>query len=420
MDSKIKVLIDNLGASGEGVGKLDGFTIFVDGALPGEQVTAQLYKKEKRYAKGKLLSIYSPSPARVEPPCPVFERCGGCQLMHLDYSEQLRIKRQRVVDAFQRIGKIEAHIEPCLPSPSPLSYRNKIQVPVKEGKIGFYARSSNDLIDVPSCQIHCPLGEQIYREARKILQGATLKALIIKSALSTQEALIILVTKQDCTAWVKKLMQIPHVKGVVQNLNDREDNVVLGKDFVLLAGEGVITEILCGLRFKVSPASFFQVNPAQAERLYAKALEAAALNGTEVVLDAYCGVGTLSLMFAKQAAQVIGVECVPEAVQDAQENAEVNGIANVQFYHAATEDFLQREGKVDVLILNPPRKGCDPKVLEAVNRFHPSKVLYISCDPATLARDLALLKGYRIKGVHPFDMFPQTAHVETLAVLVED
>jgi 23S rRNA (uracil1939-C5)-methyltransferase len=251
MDPKIKLSIDNLGCYGEGVGKLDGFTIFVEGALPGEEVTAQLFKREKRYGKARLLTINSPSLSRVTPACSLFERCGGCQIMHLDYEEQLRIKRQKVVDALMRIGKLDVEVLPCIASPEKLSYRNKIQVPVQNGKIGFYARSSNDLIDVEHCHIHCPLGQQVYEAARKILQGRSLKALIIKSALSTKEVLIVLVTMEGCEEVAKELIQIPHVKGVVQNFNDREDNVVLGKDFKVLAGESFITEIICCLRFKV-------------------------------------------------------------------------------------------------------------------------------------------------------------------------
>ena len=418
MDSKIKVLINNLGCYGEGVGKLDGFTIFIDGALPGEEVTAQLYKKEKRYGKAKLLTVDTPSLSRAIPACPLFDRCGGCQLMHIEYQEQLRIKRQKVVEALQRIGKIDVEVSPCIPSPDSLYYRNKIQTPVKNGKIGFYARSSNDLVDVESCKIHCSLGEQIYSAARNILKNRTLKALIIKSAISTQEALIILVTMDDCEQAAKELIKIPHVKGVIQNFNERVDNVVLGKEFKVLQGKGFITEIICGLKFKVSPNSFFQVNPAQAENLYRKTLEFADLKGDETVLDAYCGVGTLSLLFAKRAKKVIGVECVENAIDDAKENAKINGIGNIEFHCQTSEKYiLTCPKKVDLCIMNPPRKGCDADFISGVLDVKPQKLLYISCDPATLARDLAMLKGYQIDAVQPFDMFPQTAHVETLVRL---
>lgn len=419
MNQTIKVLIDNMGSSGEGVGRHEGLTIFVEGALPGEEVQAQLFKKEKRYAKGKLLQIDRPSLHRVEPPCQYFDRCGGCQIMHLDYAEQLRMKRQRVIDALTRIGKIDCEVSPCLPSPNELGYRNKVQAQVQKDRFGFYARMSHDLVEVDTCKLHHPIGDRVYQNVIKILKTNRFypRHLLLKSSLTQKEVLIVLVTMEDCAQIAQKLMQIEGVAGVVQNLNDGDDNVVLGKEFRLIAGRDHILEEICGLTFKISPASFFQVNPLQAENLYREALRLAHLTGEEVVLDAYCGVGTMSLLFAKDAKKVIGVECVGEAIVDARENAQRNGITNVEFHCGESERFIEQVEKVDVILLNPPRKGCEKSFLEGVMRLKPKKVIYVSCDPATLARDLALLTSYKVETVQPFDMFPQTAHAETLVSL---
>lgn len=425
---KISIAMHGLGSQGEGVGSIDGYVVFVDGALPGEVVLARMVECRKRHGFAELVAILQPSPDRIEPPCKLFGRCGGCQLMHLSYSKQLEVKQQRVIDALSRIGKIEhCEVAPCLPSPQSLAYRNKIQLPVRQGKegieLGFYARASHDLIAVDTCHIHCALGEEVYQTVRAILQRSrvVLRHVLIKSAVHTQEALVILVAD---TPIPKRLAQeifasSPAIKGVVQNIHDGSDNTILGRTFEVLEGSGFIQERLLGLTFNVSPASFFQINPAQAERLYAKALEYAELTGRETVLDAYCGVGTLSLLFAGGAKKVIGVECVSEAIEDAKENAKRNAICNVAFVCASVEDFIKTAPPIDIALLNPPRKGCERSVLEGIGRLSPKKLIYISCDPATLARDLSHLCsfGYHIDAIQPLDMFPQTAHVECVVML---
>jgi 23S rRNA (uracil1939-C5)-methyltransferase len=438
----ISLTIHGLGSSGEGVGYApNGYTVFVDGVLPGEEIEARLFECHKRYARAHLLSISTPSPHRTTPTCPLFGKCGGCQLMHLAYPQQLEMKRQRIVDALQRIGKFDdCEVSPCLPSPSPLAYRNKIQLPVKkENKgitFGLYSRSSHDLVEVDNCQIHCSLGEEIYREVRAIIKRSPITAyesstgkgelrhLLIKSAVNTQEALVILVTNHETSLHLptiaKEIMsRNSAIKGVVHNIQQMRNNVILGNVYKVLEGVGYIHERLSDLTFKISSASFFQVNPHQAEHLYTKALEYAELGFQETVLDAYCGVGTLSLFFAKCAKQVIGVECVPEAIQDAQENARLNHIDNASFVCASSETFIASLAAVDVVLLNPPRKGCAPSLLEEIARLSPKTVIYISCDPATLARDLSHLcrLGYKITAVQPYDMFPQTAHVECIVKL---
>lgn len=435
----ISLSIRNLGNSGEGVGSYHGYTIFVEGALPGEMIEARLFECHKRYARAHLIRIVQASPHRVKPPCPHFDKCGGCQLMHLAYPQQLIIKQQRVIDALQRIGGFkEIEVSACLPSPSPLEYRNKIQLPARQNNegvvLGLYARSSHELVEIDHCYIHCPLGEQIYQAMKPLISRSKIVAydpatgtgelrhLVIKSAIHTGEALVILVTNGASSEVVSKLAkeivkQCPSVKSVVHNIHTATDNVILGNTYKTLEGSGYIHEQLLGLTFKVSPASFFQVNPAQAECLYAKALEFAELDGSETVLDAYCGVGTLALYFAKHAKKVIGIECVSQAISDAKENAILNQIPNASFVCANAETYIKKLSNIKVALLNPPRKGCDPIFINGLKLLKPEKIVYVSCDPATLARDLALLcqSDYVLEAVQPYDMFPQTAHVECVA-----
>lgn len=432
LKQKITLTIKRLGIHGEGIGDHLGFTIFVDGALPGESVTVSIDEVRKNFARGTVLSTEKSSPHRVKPPCPVFGRCGGCQLMHLDYPQQLETKRQRVLDSLERIGKIfNVPVPACIPSPSAssgvLAYRNKIQLPVIMDptlQMGLYAFNSHDIVEIEKCYIHCSLGERVFAKVKQILRTTCdpgIKFVVIKTAVYTNQALVILVTDRegDLTTTAKKIVESsPEIKGVMQNINCSPGNAVLGKVYKTLVGESSIVDQICGLRFKVSPASFFQVNPAQAENLYQKALEFCELKGEETVLDAYCGVGTLSLVLAPHAKRVIGVECVSDAIADAKENAKLNGITNTSFHTAQAEDFIGTVTAIDVAVLNPPRKGCEPAFLEKLLQLRPKRIVYVSCDPATLARDLAILqKKYTVDMVQPFDMFPQTVHVESIANL---
>lgn len=432
LHSQIDIDIERLGIGGEGVGRKDGLTIFVDGALPGEKARCSVYEKKKSYGKARVLELLSTSTHRVKPICPLFGRCGGCQIMHLSYEEQLKAKRQKVVDALERIGKFkDVCVKECRASPKPLHYRNKIQIPIvpsaKGLRFGLYAKNSHDLVDVETCYIHCERGEEAYQKIREILKAFDqIRHLLIKTAVATGEVLVVIVSALQPTEELKRvaekiLSEIPSVKGVVHNLNTDKDNTVLGAVYTTLAGKDAIEEILCGVRFKVSSASFFQVNPEQAEQLYDAALHASQVTKDDTVLDAYCGVGTMSILFAKKASKVIGVEAVPEAIEDARVNALKNGIKNTSFHAALAEEFIQRsDEKIDIVILNPPRKGCDPALIEKVGAMRLKRIVYVSCDPATLARDLRLLadKGWTLESVEPFDMFPQTAHVETIATLI--
>ncbi|MGZ3633750.1 MAG: 23S rRNA (uracil(1939)-C(5))-methyltransferase RlmD [Parachlamydiaceae bacterium] len=441
LKQNIVLEIEDVGSHGEGVGRHEGYTLFVEGGLPGERVEARLFQKRKNYGKAHLLAILKASEDRVAPPCDLFGTCGGCQLMHLAYPRQLEVKRQRVANALKRIGKMtDVEVPPCLPSPSPLQYRNKIQLPIRNlhGKttLGMYERSSHALVEMTNCHIHCTLGDQTYQAIKQLIEDSKLAAyepstgkgelrhLLIKSAIYTKEVLVILVTASSDTSQLMPLAKnilerCSQVKGIIHNCNKKNDNVILGDDYTTLMGNDSIQEKLGSLQFKVSPASFFQVNPDQAIQLYSKAIEFADLKGDETLLDAYCGVGTLSLFFAQHAKHVTGVECVPEAITDAKANAILNHIDNVTFICDNTEQYIQKAKNIDIVILNPPRKGCDEHVLKRLKALQPKQVLYISCDPATLARDLAILRdsGYRIDRIQPFDMFPQTTHVECVVKL---
>ncbi len=421
------VQITSLSSTGEGVGSLNGLKIFVDGALPGEAVSVEITKRKKNYAKGCLHSLLSPSPERTQPICPHFGTCGGCQVMHLQYPAQLALKQQRVVDALQRIGGfIHPQVLPCLPSPSSLGYRNKIQLPVvwDNGKktIGLYRKQSHEVIPIEHCFIQCPQGEEIFALIKQRLTIPSVRYVLIRNAVFNDEALVVLVTdgrfSEEIKAFGKQLMQAhPLIKGVIESVNTRNDNVILGKRFRTLVGRPYLVETLNGKKFKLSASAFFQVNPAQTEKLYEKVLSFAAIRPNDTVLDAYCGVGTLALFAADQARRVYGIECVAPAIENALENASLNQITNCSFTCGYAEKMMDRFD-ADIVLLNPPRKGCDPSLLEALIKKQPRTIVYISCDPATLARDLALLSPtYQIKKIQPVDMFPQTMHVETVVKL---
>ncbi len=431
IDQEVELRIERLGINGEGVARLDGFTLFVDDALPGELVRARISESRKTFGRAEVIQHLETSPHRVKPVCALFGKCGGCQLMHLSYDQQLETKRQRVVDALERIGKFAGvDVALCIPSPTPLGYRNKIQLPVGAGlSLGLYAHNTHDLIPIDQCHIHCALGEKAFQHIQRCIKTfpleGELKHVLIKTAVNTKEILVVLVTasNEPLLALAEMIMiGMPEIKGVVQNINPADSNVVLSRHFRKLLGQDWIEERLHGLLFKVSPSSFFQVNPAQAEQLYERVSEFAELTGEEIVLDAYCGVGTLALILAKQAKEVIGVECVPDAIGDAQENAKRNAIRNTRFTCAQAEEFISTLEQVDVAVINPPRKGCEGAFLETLARLAPRRIVYVSCDPATLARDLQYLctKGYTLTAIQPFDMFPQTAHVECVVQLIKN
>lgn len=416
-------LIQHLETHGEGVAFDEGKQVFIPGALPGESVIAESVTEKKNYKTAKLLQILTPSPDRITPPCPVFGLCGGCQLQHVAYAAQLELKRKRVVDA---LGK-NVFVAPTLPSPKPFGYRNKMLLPVdKNHVIGLYAIRSHDVINIGTCLVHCPLGEKVFQKIKELLGPVTenLRHVLIKSAVHEGECLVVFVTDGAPTEGLrqaaKKLQKIcPEVKGVLANCNTSKENVILSNRWQTLSGQEAIYETIAGLKFKVSPASFFQVNPFQAQTLYTEALAFADIQPGERVLDAYCGVGSLTLQIARKAKEVVGIEYVPKSIEDAKENGVNNAIENILWIAAAVEDALAAGiGPIDKAILNPPRKGCESTALAALGSYAPKRIVYLSCSPATLARDAAVLQdfGYTLQKAQPIDMFPQTTHVETVAL----
>ena len=431
---KIRLFITALGHAGEGIGSLDGLKVFVDEALPGEEHEVLITSTKKNFAIGRSLKILSAAKHRQTPQCPLFGKCGGCQLMHLDYSAQLEAKKERVVNALKRIGHIDSSqysLHPPLASPLTTHYRNKIQLPFfwdgQQMRVGLYRKNSHEVIPLTECHIHCKMGEKILGAILALLpkKPLPLKTLLIRSATLSNQALVVFVTGQSCSKELmslsEKLQEIcPEVQGVLENINPRNDNTLLGTTFTPIVGKECIYETLLGKSFKISPEAFFQVNPLVAEKIYLKAIEFAQLKKNETVIDAFCGVGGLAILAAEFVQESIGIEIVSRAIVNAKENASINLVKNTQFLVGKAETLLPQCKKADVLFLNPPRKGCEPTLLAALPSLKARAIVYISCDPATLARDIALLQplGYALKEVQPFDLFPQTMHIETVALLI--
>lgn len=416
-------MITALSSTGEGIGTLEGRKVFVEGALPLEEVEVSLVQEKKNYAIGKLEKILLPSKLRQKPLCPLFGECGGCQLMHLNDEGQLIVKRQKVIDALERIGGFKGiDIAPCIASPKPLYYRNKIQLPIvwdaKTSKIGLFRKNSHEIIPLEHCFIQDSLGEKIFKNLRPLIDVPAIRYLLIRTTAATNEALVIFVADRaiDPHFGEKIMATTKEIKGVLVNINKRDDNVILGPDFHLLAGRSYLIDTLGSKSFRISAPSFFQVNPGQALQLFETAIQWAEISPSDQVIDAFCGVGTLALFAADKTKKVIGIECVSHAIEDAKENARLNQSMDCQFFVGKAEEVISTLPFADVLFLNPPRKGCEPTLLHQIEKQKPRTIIYISCDPATLARDLKILAGvgYNIDGVQPFDMFPQTTHIETL------
>ena len=430
------IKIHNLGSSGEGVGKLGELIIFVEGALPGEEILAEIVTRKKNYAVGRLIQVVKQSNERVKPFCPLYNDCGGCQLQHLNYSAQLNWKRQQVVDAVERIGKLNGvEIFETLGMENPLHYRNKMQFPVgKNLQIGCYARGSHKIIDTQACMIQNELNDKILNAVRNVAKKFQIQPYnedthkgFLRHVMGrigfNGEFMIVLVTatknfpneKNFVRALVKEL---PNVTSIQQNVQTFHNNVILGRDTRILYGKATIHDKIGNFTFNISARSFFQVNTVQTEILYKTALDFAELHGHETIIDAYCGTGTISLFMARKARKVIGIEVVSSAIADAKRNARENNIRNAEFMVGDAVKVLPRIFEpVDVVIVDPPRAGCDKKVLETFAGMNPEKIIYVSCNPATLARDLKILYelGYRTKKIQPVDMFPFTSHVESVA-----
>lgn len=443
-NDRITVQIEDLTHDGAGVAKVDGYPLFIVGALPGETSEVHVMKTLKSYGFAKLIETITPSEHRVAPPCHVFDECGGCQVQHLSYEGQLLWKQQMVKNAMERIGKLNVPVLPVKGMDNPWRYRNKSQIPfgLQDGRVvgGFYKTRSHEIADTDICIIQSEEADDILREIKKVLgelgimpyeekahQGI-LRHVVVRKGRATGEIMVVLVTrkkkfkeKEDAVAAIKRIL--PEVTSIVQNVNDEKTNVIFGEKTMTLWGKDTIKDLIGDVRFEISARSFYQVNPEQTEVLYQQALDYAQLTGEETVIDAYCGIGTISLFLAKQAKQVLGVEIVPQAIEDAKRNAEINGFTNTYFEAGPAEEVIPKwykEGKTaDVLVVDPPRKGCDEALLQTILEQKPGRVVYVSCNPATLARDLRILEdgGYVTREVQPVDMFPQTTHCEAVAWL---
>lgn len=439
--------ITGLGSSGEGVGKYEGFTVFVKGALLEEEVRVKIALVKKSYAVGTLLELVRPSAERVEPMCPVYKECGGCQLQHLSYKGQLACKRQQVLDALGRIGHLDIEVLPVLGAANPWNYRNKMQFPAAQNaegvlNIGCYATATHSVVDTEACLISKEANNAIMKTVRTWMKHYNISAYDEKTGkgivrhimgrvgVHSGEVMAVIITsgydlphRAVLVEWLKRY--VPGLVSVVQNINKKQTNVVMGTKSRVLFGAESIKDALGSLSFHISAQSFFQVNSEQAEKLYNKALEFAALTGKETVVDVYCGTGTISLYLARHAKKVYGIEIVAPAIENAKKNAEENNCANAEFMcgDAAVElpKLLAGGVRPDVVVVDPPRAGCEQKVLAAICGVQPERVVYVSCNPASLARDLAFMEqhGYKALLAQPVDMFPMTSHVETVCLLTK-
>ena len=465
-NDRVTVTIEDMGSDGEGIGKVDGFTlfikdavigIFIKDAVIGDQVEAKIIKSKKHYAYARLEKVLKPSPFRVEPKCAYHRQCGGCQLQALSYSEQLHFKEQKIRNNLIRIGGFDAEyiderMQPIVGMEEPFHYRNKAQYPIgtdRDGNVitGFYAGRTHTIIANTDCALGASENQQIletilsYMRKNKVTaydevtgKGLVRHVLIRKGFTSGQLMVCLVIngkTIPHCHDLVGRLRQIPGMTSITLSTNTAKTNVIMGDTIRLLWGQEFITDYIGEIKYQISPLSFYQVNPVQTEKLYGLALDYAGLTGNEAVWDLYCGIGTISLFLAKKAKQVYGVEIVPQAIDDAKNNAKINDITNAEFYVGKAEEVLPEYYKeyekthngetahADVIVVDPPRKGCEESLLQTIVDMQPEKVVYVSCDSATLARDVKFLRanGYELKDVTPVDQFPHTVHVEVVCCL---
>ena len=442
----VTLKIEDCGIDGEGIGKADGFTVFVKDAVIGDTVRAKIMKAKKNYGYGRLEEIITPSPDRVEPKCQFARQCGGCQLQALSYEKQLEFKTSKVRGHLERIGGFtDIPMEKILGMDQPFHYRNKAQFPVgksKDGRIitGFYAGRTHSIIENRDCALGVTRNKEVLDRVIAYMEKfhiqpydentgkGLVRHVLIRYGFFTDEMMVCLIINGEKLpgeeALVKSLCQIPETVSVMVNVNKKRNNVILGEKVRLLWGQPYITDKIGEISYQISPLSFFQVNPYQTGRLYGKALEYAQLSGNETVWDLYCGIGTISLFLAQKAKMVRGVEIIPAAIENAKENARLNGFDNTEFFVGKAEEVLPEQfartgERADVIVVDPPRKGCDETLLSTIIKMQPDRVVYVSCDSATLARDLKYLceRGYELKKVCPVDMFPNTVSVETVVLL---
>lgn len=447
-DKEYVINIDALGYEGEGIGRIEGIPVFIQGVLIGEKVKIIITKIKKNFAYGKLLEILEESNERRIPKCGNFDKCGGCTLQHLNYSGQLDFKYNRVKDCIRKIAGLNENIVKYpLGMDNEIRYRNKVQFPVGlvNGKvsIGFFSEKTHEIIDMDTCMLQDEESEEVVRIIRKWIDTyniipaknngkfydkGLLRHIVIRKSFKTNEIMIVLVTTDKKIPYKQELInsliqQMPNIKSIIQNINNKDINWVMGEKCITLYGKDYICDYIGKYKFNISALSFFQVNPVQTDVLYNKALEYADLSGNEIVFDAYCGTGTITLFLSQKAKKVYGVEIIEQAIENAKINAKENNISNSEFFVGKSEvvipKLIQQGIKPDVIVVDPPRKGCDVKLLNAIGEAAPEKVVYVSCDPSTLARDLKILeeRGYKTIEVQPVDMFPMTKHVETVCLL---
>ena len=446
-NDEFTVTIEDVGINGEGIGKIDGYPLFIKDAIIGDIAKVKVTKASKNYGYGRLIEITKPSIHRVEPECETARKCGGCQIQEMKYESQLEFKKNKVKNNLDRIGKLTDYkIHETLGCETPFRYRNKAQFPIgkdKNGKIiaGFYAGRTHSIVECHDCKIGIEENKDIldviitHMEKYNIepyneeVHKGLVRHVLIREGFKTGEIMVSIVINGNSLKKSDELVNIltQNVKGIKDislNVNNEKTNVILGTKIINLYGNGYIVDYIGDVKFRISPLSFYQVNPVQTEVLYNKALQYAGLTGDEIVFDLYCGVGTISLFLAKSAKKVYGVEIVPQAIEDAKVNAELNNIDNAEFFVGKAEEVIpclykEKGIKADVVVVDPPRKGCDQVLLETIAAMAPKKLVYVSCDSATLARDLNYLKdkGFVVEEVQPVDMFPGTVHVESIILM---
>ncbi|NLZ51950.1 MAG: 23S rRNA (uracil(1939)-C(5))-methyltransferase RlmD, partial [Thermoanaerobacteraceae bacterium] len=442
--SEHEIFIEKMAHEGQGIGKINSMTVFVENAIIGEKCLIKIVKSKKDYAIAKIIKILEPSAYRVEPLCTSTKQCGGCNLSHMSYKGQLMFKTEKVKDSLRRIGHIATSVYNTLGMKTPWQYRNKTQHPVgMHGNyivIGFYEKGTHNIVETKDCLLQHPIVNEVLSTVKtwmvqydipaydEIAHRGLVRHVVTRVGYRTGEVMVIVVANGRELPFASSLIDklannIPPLKSVVLNVNTKKTNVILGSENIPLYGRPYIYDYIGDIKYRISPLSFFQVNPIQVKTLYDKALEYAQLTGSETVIDLYCGIGTITLFLAKRAKKVYGIEVVPEAISDAIYNAKMNGIDNVEFIQGAAETImpeLAAKGiKPDVIVVDPPRRGCDEKTLAAMVKVLPDRIVYVSCNPATLARDLRYLedRGYKTEKVQPVDMFPQTAHVECVTLM---
>ena len=445
-NDEIKLHIEAMTSEGSAVSHFDGMAVFIRGAVPGDEILAHIIKVSKSYAIAKVKEIISPSPSRIPSDCPVSDRCGGCSFRNMTYEEELKYKKSRVEDAIKRIGHLDVPVMDIIGAEEINHYRNKAQYPViiQNGELqaGFYAYKSHRIIPCDNCLLSQNEFDECLSAFSKWVKRANitsydektgrgeLRHIYLRKASATGEIMACAVINTDNLSkkelLIEELTKIDGVKSICVNINKEKSNVILGDKTRIIWGEETICDVLLGKKFEISPNSFYQVNHDQCEKLYSKAIEYANLSGEENLVDIYCGAGTIALSMADRAKSVFGIEIIPSAVENAKKNAIINGINNAEFFCADASDGakeLEKRGiKADVIVFDPPRKGCDKELLETVERMNPKRIVYVSCDSATLARDLAILDemGYKAIEATPVDMFPRTTHVEAVVKLIQN